>query len=79
MDERYYRADAASDRSSGSRMSRLFSRESRPAPTRQMQSDIPPQQYMSGFGGSSGVVINSPTTYEDVQLLIDLWLIHIRR
>lgn len=71
MDERYYRADAASDRSpSGSRMSRLFSRESRPSPTRQMQ-DIPPQQYMSGFSGSSGVVINSPTTYEDVQLLID--------
>ena len=72
MDERYYRADAASDRSSGgSRMSRLFSRESRPTPTRPTMQDIPPQQYAGGFSGSSGVVINSPTTYEDVQLLID--------
>ncbi|MCM1306294.1 MAG: cell division protein SepF [Bacteroides sp.] len=71
MDERNFRADAAGDRmSGGSRMGRLFSRESRPTPTKQTQ-DTSAQQYMSGFGGSSGVVINSPTTYEDVQLLID--------
>lgn len=71
MDERYFsRANEINERpSAGSRVSRLFSRESR-----QTQPQ-PPQphdtQYSAGFGGSGGVVINSPTTYEDVQLLID--------
>ena len=71
MDERNYgRAYSSNDRpSGGSRVSRLFSRESRPVP--QQVQDMPAQQYMGGFSGSSGVVINSPTTYEDVQLLID--------
>lgn len=70
MDERYYDRAQASDREySGSRVSRLFSREQRQATAQPSQPAQ--QQYMSGFGGSSGVVINSPTTYEDVQLLID--------
>ncbi|MDE6302962.1 MAG: cell division protein SepF [Clostridia bacterium] len=66
MDERYYRAEADMDLrrdSRDSRMSRLFSRDSRRAP------ETAPQQY--SVNGSSGVVINSPSTYEDVQLLID--------
>ena len=68
MDERYYRAEAdmnARRDSRDSRMSRLFSRDTRRAP------EVTPQQYSGGAGGSSGVVINSPSTYEDVQLLID--------
>ena len=71
MDERYFsRANEINERpSAGSRVSRLFSRESRQAQPQ------PPQphdtQYSAGFSGSGGVVINSPTTYEDVQLLID--------
>ena len=71
MDERYFsRANEINERPlAGSRVSRLFSRESRQAQPQ------PPQphdtQYSAGFSGSGGVVINSPTTYEDVQLLID--------
>ncbi len=75
MDERYYRADAEIDtrRDSGSRMSRLLSREGRRAQAPQPPS---PQSYAASAGGSSGVVINSPTTYEDVQLLIDHLKMH---
>ena len=66
MDERYFsRANEINERpSAGSRVSRLFSRESR-------QAQPHDTQYSAGFSGSGGVVINSPTTYEDVQLLID--------
>lgn len=69
MDERFYdRADSNSnDRAyAGSRVSRLFSRDRGQAPQQTV-----PQYGTGGFGGASGVVINSPTTYEDVQLLID--------
>lgn len=70
MDERNFRAESVNDRASGgSRVSRLFARDNARQPASHIQ-DIPQQQY-GGFGGSSGVVINSPTTYEDVQLLID--------
>lgn len=70
MDERFYdRADSDDRAYAGSRVSRLFSRESRPASLGQQPA--PPQYGTGGFGGASGVVINSPTTYEDVQLLID--------
>ena len=68
MDERYYRAEADMDArrdSRDSRMSRLFSRDTRRAP------EVTHQQFSGGASGSSGVVINSPSTYEDVQLLID--------
>lgn len=75
MDERYYRTDARIDdraERGGSRVGRLFSRGAREVerPSMRMQ-DPQPQQFSGGFGGSGGVVINSPTTYEDVQLLID--------
>ncbi len=66
MDERYFsRANEINERpSAGSRVSRLFSRESRQAQPQ------PPQPHDTQYS-AGGVVINSPTTYEDVQLLID--------
>jgi len=70
MDERYFsRANEINERPlAGSRVSRLFSRESRQAQPQ------PPQphdtQYSAGFSGSGGVVINSPTTYEE-QVIVD--------
>lgn len=71
MDERYLRTDMGIDERAerGSRVGRLFSRGAAP------RHESAPQMFAGGgnvnFGGSGGVVINSPTTYEDVQLLID--------
>jgi len=65
MDERYYRSDVEAQNETRSRRGRLFGRESAPA-------SPAPSAPSSGYGaGSGGVVINSPSTYEDVQLLID--------
>lgn len=69
MDERYYgsndRADTSADRS---RLSRFISRDGQEAPAR-------PQAYAPTGGmqaaSQGGVMIYSPSTYEDVQLLID--------
>lgn len=72
MDERYFRTDAEFDsrRENASRMSKLLSRDGR------RRTETVQQQFSSGAGGSSGVVINSPSTYEDVQLLIDHLKMH---
>lgn len=78
MDERYYsRTDSDMDERAdrGSRVGRLFTRGSREdeiARPVMRPKEAPAPQYSSNYGGgSSGVVINSPKTYEDVQLLID--------
>lgn len=72
MDERYYSADSQIDDrvERGSRVGRLFSRRSdtRPVMSRPQPSFAPQAESLGAMGG---VVINSPTTYEDVQLLID--------
>lgn len=68
MDERYYRNEAGS-RDSG----RAFSRaQGAPQYQQPAQQSYQPTQY-SGMGTSTtgGVVIYSPRTYQDVQLLID--------
>lgn len=65
MDERYYRSDVEAQNETRSRRGRLFGRETAPAAPA-------PQAPANSYGaGSGGVVINSPSTYEDVQLLID--------
>lgn len=66
MDERYYRNDSNQRESQ-----RAFSR---PQSTPQYQPAMPSYQpQYSGMGASNngGVVIYSPRTYQDVQLLID--------
>lgn len=63
MDERFYRNEARDGVQRGS--DRPFSR---PSVQQQVPSYTQPQQ----FGGANGgVVIYSPRTYQDVQLLID--------
>lgn len=82
MDERYYntegRDDYAVGRSEGrGRLGRLFSRQDREP--RGYEGSFAPQSYSQPqyqaasvpSSTSGGVVIYSPSTYEDVQLLID--------
>ena len=78
MDDRFYGSNERSDNSADrSRISRLLGQDRASAPQRPTYA--PPQQpYAPAQQGStmsttsqSGVVIYSPSTYEDVQLLID--------
>ncbi len=86
MDDRYSRQQGNQDNSADrSRISRILSRTDAPAPQRPQFSGEPRAQYApepprpqyapqsSGMAMTSqgGVVIYSPSTYEDVQLLID--------
>ncbi|MBO4380588.1 MAG: cell division protein SepF [Clostridia bacterium] len=68
MDDRYSRVNGAPDNSDRARLSRLLSRDNPNEPQRpqyaQMASSMPSTS-------QGGVVIYSPSTYEDVQLLID--------
>ena len=72
MNERYFETESRIENRAergGSRVGRLFSRGREgdaPVSRPQELSQLP-----NAFGGAGGVVINSPTTYEDVQLLID--------
>ena len=77
MDERFYGSNERNDTSADrSRISRLFSQDRASAPQRPTYAP-PQQQYapaqQSGMSTTSqgGVMIYSPSTYEDVQLLID--------
>ena len=71
MDERYYgsndRADNSADRN---RISRLISRDRQDVPQARPQQTFAPSNGMATTS-QGGVVIYSPSTYEDVQLLID--------
>lgn len=82
MDERYFGTERRDDYSAGSvesrgRLNRLFSRSDREADGYEgsftRPSYTPPQNLQSSMATSTagGVVIYSPSTYEDVQLLID--------
>lgn len=64
MDERYLRNEQA-QRADVQRGARIFSRTQQ-APVGQV-----PSYTQQGYGQSGGVVIYSPRTYKDVQLLID--------
>ena len=69
MDDRYSRANGNPDNSADrDRISRLLSRENAPAPQRPQFGAPTSSMPMTSQGG---VVIYSPSTYEDVQLLID--------
>lgn len=63
MDERYFRNNQT-QRADMQNGGRIFSRQSAPAPQ-------VPSYTQSSVGQSGGVVIYSPRTYKDVQLLID--------
>ncbi|HBP52281.1 MAG TPA: hypothetical protein DD626_03150 [Clostridiales bacterium] len=65
MDERYFRNEQT-QRADMQRGGRIFSRQSQPAQVGQVPSYTQPS-----VGQSGGVVIYSPRTYKDVQLLID--------
>lgn len=65
MDERYFRNEQT-QRADMQRGGRIFSRQSQPAPVGQV-----PSYTQQSVGQSGGVVIYSPRTYKDVQLLID--------
>lgn len=65
MDERYFRNEQT-QRADMQRGGRIFSRQSQSAPVGQVPSYTQPS-----VGQSGGVVIYSPRTYKDVQLLID--------
>ncbi len=65
MDERYFRNEQT-QRANMQRGGRIFSRQSQPTPVGQVPSYTQPS-----VGQSGGVVIYSPRTYKDVQLLID--------
>ena len=65
MDERYFRNEQT-QRADMQRGGRIFSRQRQPAPVGQVPSYTQPS-----VGQSGGVVIYSPRTYKDVQLLID--------
>lgn len=65
MDERYFRNEQT-QRADMQRGGRIFSRQSQLAPVGQVPSYTQPS-----VGQSGGVVIYSPRTYKDVQLLID--------
>ena len=70
MDDRYSRANGNPDNSADrGRISRILSRESAPAPQRPQFAPQPSASMPMTSQG--GVVIYSPSTYEDVQLLID--------
>lgn len=65
MDERYFRNEQT-QRANMQRGGRIFSRQSQPTPVGQVPSYTQPS-----VGQSGSVVIYSPRTYKDVQLLID--------
>lgn len=68
MEERDYRMNANSGNYDGrSRMGRMFGYEQRPMSSAPIHQD----GYMSQYAGGNDVMIYSPATYEDVQLLID--------
>ncbi len=79
MDERNYRMQSDSEvRGDGGRIGRLFGRNPQDAGrVGRAEEPRPAGAYgsyaggASAYTGGSGVVINSPKTYEDVQLLID--------
>jgi len=86
MDERYFRTESQQgvDRQSReARASRVFQGESRLRPMRSQEPQQQPQPAQPSFNGNyvpqpqqnGGVVIHSPSTYEDVQRLID----HLKR
>lgn len=64
MDERYFR-NSQTQRADMQNEGRIFSRQSAPAP------QVPSYTQPAAYGQSGGVVIYSPRTYKDVQLLID--------
>lgn len=67
MDERFFRNEQNGvERNSQRGYNRVFSREQMQAPQGQVPSYTQPQA-----SGAGGVVIYSPRTYQDVQLLID--------
>ena len=67
MDERFFRNEQNGvERNSQRGYNRVFSREQMQAPQGQVPSCTQPQA-----SGAGGVVIYSPLTYQDVQLLID--------
>ena len=71
MDDRYSRANGNPDNSADrTRISRILSRSDSPQPVRPNFAPQPQQGSMP-MTSQGGVVIYSPSTYEDVQLLID--------
>ncbi|MBD5092601.1 MAG: cell division protein SepF [Clostridiales bacterium] len=76
MEERDYRtySNSGSRDEQGGRLGRLFGRDSRSYDSRASQTYTAGGSAAGAYSGgysSGGVIINSPKTYEDVQLLID--------